>query len=644
MCGLTGFWASPKRGHPAIARNMAQCLSHRGPDDAGVWVDEAAGLALAHRRLSVLDLSPAGHQPMESGCGRYVLVYNGEIYNHLALRAELTVEGGNADWRGHSDTETLLVALRHWGVAGTLARLNGMFAFALWDARERTLFLARDRMGEKPVYYGCSNGTFLFGSELKSLAAHPDWRGEIDRQVLALYLRYSYVPSPWSIYRGAHKLPPAHYVVVREGGESISEPQCYWNLGAVAEQGITNAVGDANELTDALDVLLRDAVACRMVADVPLGTFLSGGYDSSTVAAMMQAQSGRPVKTFSIGFHEKGFNEAAHAKAVARHLATDHTELYVTSSEALDVIPKLPVIYDEPFADPSQIPTYLVSWLARQYVTVSLSGDGGDELFAGYNRHVSGPVIWNRISRLPHWARTGLGATFGMLARIDFDRLIQHLPERAKVPELSNKLDKLACAMKASNGTNFYKDLVSHWKNPESVVRDGVEPPTLLDRVHEQPDLSGLREQMLYLDMMTYLPDDILTKVDRASMAVSLEARVPLLDHRVVDFTWRVPTEYKYRDGQGKWLLRQVLYRYVPKKLMDRPKMGFAVPIGHWLRGPLRDWTENLLSESRLRDDGFFRPESVRQKWTEHLSGKRDWQYPLWSVLIFQAWLEESRK
>ncbi|MDT0619869.1 asparagine synthase (glutamine-hydrolyzing) [Salinisphaera sp. P385] len=633
MCGIAGFWGRAS-ADGEIAERMAARITRRGPDDAGVWTDANAGVALAHRRLSIQDLSPAGHQPMRSPCGRYTLVYNGEIYNHLDLRAELAAEGGAFDWRGHSDTETLLAALRHWGVAETLARLNGMFAFALWDAREATLFLARDRMGEKPLYYGRNGDTFLFGSELKALTAHPRWQGEIDRDALALYLRYNHVPVPHSIYRGIAKLPPAHVVAIRDGGRSIGEPQCYWDLPRIAEAGVARAGGTADELTDELDGLLRDAVGRRMATDVPLGAFLSGGYDSSTVVAQMQAQSERPVKTFSIGFHEPGYNEAEHAKAVARHLGTDHTEFYVSADEARSVIPHLPTIYDEPFADSSQIPTYLVSRLARQHVTVSLSGDGGDELFAGYNRHVVGPGVWARVSRLPPGLRRFFGRLLDLLTRLG------GVPNIGRVPQLRDKLEKLSRAMAAADGPGFYRDLVSHWADADEVVIGGGFDRTVLHRTAMA--LPGLREQMLLMDMLGYLPDDILTKVDRASMAVSLEARVPLLDHRLVEFAWRVPTAYKVRHGQGKWLLRQVLYRYVPPALMDRPKMGFALPVGDWLRGSLRDWAEELLDASRLRQQGFFHPEPIRRAWTEHLAGKRNHSERLWGVLMFQAWLEAA--
>lgn len=641
MCGIAGFWGGAPEA--AIAERMARRIQTRGPDDSGVWMDEAAGLALAHRRLSILDLSPAGHQPMVSTCGRYVLVYNGEIYNHQDLREELERAGGAYDWRGHSDTETLLAALRHWGIQGALERLNGMFAFALWDASERTLFLARDRMGEKPLYYGRSGDTFLFGSELKALTAHPAWRGEVDRDALALYMRHNYVPAPWSIYRGIAKLPPAHFVAIRDGGRDVGDPVCYWDLRRVAERGVAAAAGEPEALTDELDALLRDAVGRRMMADVPLGAFLSGGYDSTTVVALMQAQSERPVKTFSIGFHEGEYNEAQHAKAVAKHLGTDHTELYVTPEEAMAVIPRLPTIYDEPFSDSSQIPTFLVSQMARRHVTVSLSGDGGDELFYGYGRYFAGERVWGALGRVPLPVRR-LAAWIAQHAP---GRALEHamavLPKRLRIQHLADRLPKLAEVLAHQDGQSFYRSLVSHAKNPEELVLGASEPDTILSRPDRLPTLSGLREQMMLMDMMTYLPDDILTKVDRASMAVSLEARVPLLDHRLVEFAWRLPTDLKYRDGQGKWLLRQVLYRYVPRALMERPKMGFGVPIEHWLRGPLRDWAEALLDEKRLREEGFFDPVPIRRMWQEHLSGARRWHYHLWDVLMFQAWLENTR-
>jgi asparagine synthase (glutamine-hydrolysing) len=580
---------------------------------------------------------------MLSPCGRYVLVYNGEIYNHLDLRVELEREGGSFAWRGHSDTETLLAALRHWGVQGALERLNGMFAFALWDSAERILFLARDRMGEKPLYYGRCNDTFLFGSELKALKAHPRWNAQLDRDALALFLRHNYVPAPWSIYRGIRKLPPAHFVAITDGGRNISEPECYWDVKDVAARGESDAT--PAELIDELEALLRNAVGRRMAADVPLGAFLSGGYDSSTVAALMQAQSDRPIKTFSIGFHEEGYDEAQHARAVAAHLGTDHTELYVTSEDAMAVIPDLPTIYDEPFADSSQIPTYLVSKLARQHVTVSLSGDGGDELFCGYNRYLLALRIWDKLRRLPFPVRRMLATLVRRAPGQTLNQMQRILPQRFQVSSLPDRLPKLAEVLAHRDGQSFYRSLVSHAKDPARIVLGAQEPETILSRPDDLPQLPGMREQMMLLDMLTYLPDDILTKVDRASMAVSLEARVPLLDHRLVEFAWRVPTDLKYRDGQGKWLLRQVLYRHVPRELMERPKMGFGVPIENWLRGPLRDWAEALLDEKRLREEGIFDPIPIRRMWETHKAGKRSRHYEsrhyeLWDVLMFQAWQE----
>jgi len=639
MCGIAGYW--DKRGATAdVVEAMALRIQHRGPDGAGTWLSRTGHLAMAHRRLAILDLSPAGHQPMVSPCERYTLVFNGEIYNHLDIRADLEKDGGGFVWRGHSDTETLLAALHHWGLEKTLGQLNGMFAFALWDGQEKRLSLARDRMGEKPLYYGHHNGCFFFGSELKSFKANPRWQPEIDRNALTLFMRHNNVPAPWSIYKGIKKLLPAHYVVIRDSGNQISEPQCYWNLAGITEQGASKL--DATSLTDELDVLLRDAVKSRMAADVPLGAFLSGGFDSTMVAALMQAQSSKPVKTFTIGFNEQGYNEAVHAKAVAKHLGTEHTELYVTASEAMAVIPRLPTIWDEPFSDSSQIPTLLVSELARQHVTVSLSGDGGDELFCGYNRYTSGYQLWQRLHNLPAPLRLIVSKLLRLIPAIKVEVLLKSLLKRWSVPQIEGHLTKLVEVLGADSGYSYYRSLVSHCKEPSSLVLGSSEPEAIISREDLHPKLTDFREQMMYLDSMTYLPDDILTKVDRASMAVSLEARVPLLDHRVVEFAWKVPMSMKYKEGNGKWLLREVLYRYVPRDLMERPKMGFGVPIDEWLIGPLRDWAENLLSEKRLKEDGFFDPAPIRKMWHEHVSGKRRWHYYLWDVLMFQAWLEEQ--
>jgi asparagine synthase (glutamine-hydrolysing) len=652
MCGLTGFFQLRALGSEAYTetvQRMADTLLHRGPDDEGVWVDEVAGIALAHRRLSILDLSPAGHQPMESASGRYVIAFNGEIYNHMNLRSALDKTGaGEAaliNWRGHSDTETLLAGFDAWGIRGTVERCVGMFAFAVWDRKERVLTLGRDRLGEKPLYYGRQGASFIFGSELKALKAHPSFQADIDRSALSLFMRHSYIPAPYSIYRGICKLPPGYLLAVStERPEPVIE--AYWSLTDVAESGCRSAQGRSpQDLTNELEYLLKSAVRQQMMADVPLGAFLSGGIDSSTVVALMQAQSDRPVKTFTIGFNEDGYNEAVHAKAVAYHLGTDHTELYVTPQQALDVIPKLPNLYCEPFADSSQIPTFLVSQLAKQHVTVSLSGDAGDELFGGYNRYVLGQKLWGKLSRLPVGLRAAAASGIRALSPGTWNSILSPFqalaPNSSRLINIGDKLHKAAGVLAARRIDDLYLSLLTYW-NPEELVLDGREPATFLNG--RSPTLSGLDEvqRMMALDAMTYLPDDILVKVDRAAMGVSLESRVPFLDHRVVEFAWQIPQSMKLRNGVGKWILREVLYRYVPKQLIERPKMGFGVPIDVWLRGPLKDWAETLLDESRLRREGFFNPAPIRTKWAEHLSGKRNWQYLIWSVLMFQAWLENE--
>jgi asparagine synthase (glutamine-hydrolysing) len=648
MCGFTGYLASNNQAFDANAeptlRQMANAIVHRGPDSDGYWTDHAAGIGLAHRRLAVVDLSPAGAQPMASGSGRYVIAFNGEIYNHPRLRQMLEAEGRvGAAWRGHSDTETLLAGFDAWGIEGTLQRAIGMFAIALWDRQTRVLTLARDRLGEKPLYYGWQGqgpaAAFLFGSELSALRRHPAFAADINRDALALYMRHNCIGGAQSIYTGIHKLPPGHLLTV---SAAAPEPvlRQWWSGAAVAEQGVTRPfAGTPEQAVDALEALLRDAVAQQMMADVPLGAFLSGGIDSSTVVALMQAQSSRPVRTFSIGFHEAGYNEAEHAKAVAKHLGTDHTELYVTPEQALAVIPKLPTLYSEPFADSSQIPTFLVSQLARQHVTVSLSGDAGDELFCGYTRYQMTAGVWGKVSRLPRPVRQLAAGMITAVSPSAWDKLGAVLP----LSRVGDKLHKGAALLGSRSVANLYWGMVSHWSDPVSVVLGATEPATVLSGA--APALQGLGdvERMMALDMLSYLPDDILTKVDRAAMGVSLETRVPFLDHRVVEFAWSLPLAYKLRGGVTKWPLRQVLYRHVPRDLIERPKMGFGVPIDHWLRGPLREWAETLLAEPRLRAEGFFNPDPIRRKWAEHLSGQRNWQYHLWDVLMFQAWLEQQR-
>jgi asparagine synthase (glutamine-hydrolysing) len=654
MCGFAGFLGGAAlfgggRAAP-VATAMADCIRHRGPDHGGIWLDPDAGVAFAHRRLAIVDLSAAGDQPMESSSGRYVTIYNGEIYNHLDLRRQLQEDGYGFDWRGHSDTETLLAAIEAWGVRGALERSIGMFALALWDRRERALILARDRLGEKPLYYGWQGqgqgAAFLFGSELKAFRSHPAFEGEIDRDSLTLLMRYGYIPAPHSIYRGIAKLMPGCFATLRAGRRE-PEIEAYWSAAEVAERGRREPLeASPDEAVESLEKLLMDAVGQQMIADVPLGAFLSGGVDSSTIVALMQAQSTRPVKTFSIGFHEEEYNEAAHAKAVAEHLGTDHTELYVTPEEAMRVVPRLPDMYDEPFADSSQIPTFLVSQLARRSVTVSLSGDAGDELFGGYNRYKMTAAFWRRLSMAPRPLRGALAGALTSVSPRTWNRIASAvepiLPESLRMKVPGDKIHKGAGVLKSASVAELYRGLVSSWRDPEALVVGGREPSTLL--TGGAPDLSGLSEieRMMALDMITYLPDDILAKVDRAAMSVSLETRVPLLDHRVVEYAWRLPIDYKIRGGQTKWALREVLYRHVPRSLIERPKMGFGVPIGEWLRGPMRDWAEALLDPRRLEREGYFRPEPIRRMWQAHLEGNVNEQYKLWIVLMFQAWLENG--
>jgi asparagine synthase (glutamine-hydrolysing) len=646
MCGIAGILdtsATTAADFLACrASAMGTAIAHRGPDDADVWCDAGAGIALAHRRLAVVDLSAAGHQPMRSHDERFVIAYNGEIYNTAELRRALAQTPGFSGWRGHSDTEVLLEAVAAWGVKPALQRLVGMFAFALWDRREKRLMLARDRIGEKPLYYAQFGGMLLFGSELKALRAHPAFRSEVDRDVLALYLRHAYVPAPLTIFRGVSKVTPGCYVEFSPGRIGAEEV-VYWSARTVAEAGVAAPLQAAEaELVEQLDQLLRQAVSGQMQADVPLGAFLSGGIDSSTVAALMQAQSSRPVNTFTIGSREPGYNEAEHAKAVAQHLGTNHTELYVTPEEARAVIPRLPQIYCEPFADSSQIPTFLVAQLTRRHVTVALSGDAGDELFAGYNRYVFAQRLWQRLSLAPSPLRRLSAAALQSISPARWDRLLASarpvLPRRLRVATPGDKVHKLAGVLGLDTLDDVYRRLVSQWQDPVAAVPGAVEPPTALTSAKELIGLRSPVERMTYLDLVTYLPDDILVKVDRAAMAVSLETRVPLLDHRVIEFAWRVPMRYKVRDGRGKHLLRAVLERYVPRSLFDRPKMGFGIPLDAWLRVELRDWAESLLSPSALKSVGAFEDSVVRAVWARHLSGRENLAYMLWCVLMYQAW------
>lgn len=652
MCGIAGFVDfTPKRSSAdleAVAKKMASAITLRGPDDHGVWTDPDHRIALAHRRLSILDLSPLGHQPMRSNCGRYWIVFNGEIYNFSQIRNELEKQGHR--FRGHSDTEVMLASISQKGLRTSLEDFNGMFAFALWDSLEKRLWLARDRMGEKPLYYGWAQESFVFGSELKAIQSFPGFEREIDRNSLASFVRLKYVPAPKSIYKNIFKLMPGCYLEVKEKDRnSQGTPMTYWSARHAVERGLENPLQEDEEtVIRQTETLLKEAVALRMVADVPLGAFLSGGVDSSLVVALMQAQSSRPVRTFSIGFEDAKYNEANYAREVARHLGTHHNELYVTGKEALDVIPLLPSMYDEPFADSSQIPTYLVSKLARQHVTVSLSGDGGDELFAGYNRYFYGKKVLSLMSRVPNPV---LGVAAGLLRTFSpqgWDRIFRTLgpalPGHLRQSMPGYKLNRLADILQLHSPGAFYFDLISTWKKPNALVKEGVESLTALDQWNQGPAQMSVIDKMMYLDSITYLPDDILAKVDRAAMAVSLESRIPLLDHRVYEFAWRLPMKFKIHEGSGKWILKKVLDQYVPRNLIERPKMGFGVPLESWLRGPLREWTEEFLSKNRLNSEGFFNSAMIIQKWEEHLSGKKDWQFYLWNILMFQSWKQTQHQ
>jgi asparagine synthase (glutamine-hydrolysing) len=648
VCGLAGVWrydGDRDETLTADVERMAETLRHRGPDDGGVHVDGAAGLAFGFRRLAVIDLSPAGHQPMISADGRFAIAFNGEIYTYQAVAAELRARG--TVFRGTSDTEVLLEAASCWGVDGMLPRIGGMFAFALWDRQERVLYLGRDRLGKKPLYVATLPGLLLFGSELKALCAHPAFVRRLDRTALAAYVQFGYVPGAHAIYESVQKVEPGCCLVVRSGGRSSVDR--YWHAGDVARRGLEEPLDlDDTAAADALDERLRRAVSRRMVADVPLGAFLSGGIDSSMVVSAMQAQSSRPVRTFTIGFEAGGFDEAQAAKAVAAHLGTDHTELYVTHQEARGVIPLLPDLYDEPFADSSQIPTFLVAGLARRHVTVALSGDGGDEVFGGYTRYLWAESIWRHLRPWPPAARRVAARTIAGVPPAWIDAVYRAVEPivagQWRQSHLGDKLQKLAAVIPAIGPDAIYARLVSQWKDPHAIVTGAgaldAFPPTL---VADAGSRLGFTDRMMLADLVSYLPGDILVKVDRASMGVSLEARAPLLDHDLVEWAWRLPFHQKRRQGTGKWLLRRVLARYVPDGLIERPKMGFGVPIGDWLRGPLRDWADDLLGAERLGRQQLFEVAPIRSAWDGHLAGTRCDEARLWVILMFQAWLDRWR-
>lgn len=649
MCGIAGTLGGSLSPNDfgKILEQAGNIIAHRGPDDMGIWFDKETAIGFVHRRLSIIDLSPAGHQPMFSVTGRFVIIFNGEIYNHLDLRNELEKSGNAPRWRGHSDTESLLAAFECWGIEVTLKKTVGMFAIALWDKKERKLFLMRDRMGEKPMYYGYFDDRLLFGSELKALRQLPGFKGEINRDVLSLLFRDNYIPAPYSIYTNVFKLMPGSFIEFSPETLRLRqrpEPQIYWSATEIALAGVKNPIefSSDNEAVNALESKLMQSISGQMMSDVPLGAFLSGGIDSSTVVALMQRQSSSAIKTFSIGFKEEDYDEAVFAREVAKHLGTSHTELYVSPDDAMNVIPKLPTIFDEPFSDSSQIPTFLLSELVKKHVTVSLSGDGGDELFCGYSRYLQYAKFWERISVVPLFLRKIIGNIIYSVSSESwnhlYDSISSLLPDKYQLLSLGNKLHKGASYLSCKDPAYFYQARMMHWES-KSLVLNASEPSNVLSN-RFSPELLSIKEWMMLLDTIGYLPGDVLTKVDRSAMAVSLETRVPLIDHRVYEFAWQLPMHYKVRNGSSKWLLRQVLYKHVPQKLIDRPKMGFGVPIDSWLRGPLRDWSESLLDEARLKREGFLNPVPIRQKWLEHSRGKGNWQYHLWGILMFQAWLE----
>ncbi|KID57955.1 asparagine synthase [Pseudoalteromonas luteoviolacea] len=636
MCGFSGFIYKQDISLPyqKVLEDMGQGIYSRGPDSGGIWFDESVGIGLSHRRLAIQDLSPAGHQPMISDSERYVLVFNGEIYNHLDIRASLNAEAKEElIWKGHSDTETLLRGVEAWGLEETLRQSVGMFAIALWDREAKTLQLARDRFGEKPLYYSEQNDMFIFGSELKSFRAHPKFIADISRDSMTLLLRHNCIPAPYSIYNNVYKLMPGK--IATYSGEGVSQTT-YWD----PEKSFNNQTRDKS--IEDLEATLKAAVKRQMLSDVPLGAFLSGGIDSSLIVSLMQEQSDKPIKTFSIGFEDKAFNEAEFAKEVANHLKTEHTEVYVSPEEALSVIDKLADIYDEPFSDSSQIPTYLVANKAREYVTVALSGDAGDELFCGYNRYIYTDKVWSKLSKIPLPLRQLGSKLVSSISERVWDKVGSALPAKAKMSNFGAKMHKASDVLGCKNADELYINLTSHWKNPEQVILGSREPATVVSDLSAHPKVDSSVEKMMALDTLSYMTDDILVKVDRAAMANSLETRVPFLDHTVFEMAWRLPLNEKLKDGVSKSCLREILYKYVPKDLIERPKSGFAIPLAQWLQGPLVEWADKLLDKDRLIQEGYFNADIVSEMWQEHRSGKKNHQYHLWDILMFQLWLEKN--
>ncbi len=659
MCGITGIFGNlSKDVLSESVHKMSETLIHRGPNDGGIWVDCEDGIAFGHRRLSILDLSSAGSQPMTSVCGRFVVVFNGEIYNHLHLRRKMESLFGSISWRGHSDTETLVYLFSKWGIEETIKHLVGMFAIAVWDKKTKKISLIRDRVGEKPLYYGWSNQVFFFGSELKSLRAYKGFNNLVDRNALSLYMQYMYVPTPYSIYENIYKLEPGCILQIdkkcilsppeiapsfsfRSYGITLKQ---WYSLSDVAKNGQSDLIQDEIYATELLEKTLLNSVSSQLITDVPIGAFLSGGIDSSIIVSLMQKLKSSPVKTFTIGFEDSNFNEAIYAKKVAKHLGTDHYELYVKASDTYSVIPKLPYLYDEPFADSSQIPTFLVSQLAREHVTVCLSGDAGDELFGGYNRYLWGKSVWNKLNLVPLGLRKNLGHIMQKIPTSVWDSAGYFLPNKYSVVSVGDKVHKMAHRLKVVNSLDdMYHSLVNEGFKGEDLI---ISSNPLDVKVNNPSIVSGISEsehRMMLWDSISYLPDDILTKVDRAAMGSSLETRIPMLDYRVIELAWRLPLSMKIKDAKGKHILRKILYKYVPNELIDRPKAGFAIPVGQWLRGPLREWAEDLIDDHKIDSEGYFNHKLVRNMWNEHISGKCDWTSRIWAILMFQAWLESQK-
>ncbi|MBE0575228.1 MAG: asparagine synthase (glutamine-hydrolyzing) [Desulfuromonadales bacterium] len=656
MCGYAGFLDLNKDKSAdyliSTVCKMRDALYHRGPDDFGCWVDPESGIALGHRRLSIIDTAATGRQPMQSSCGRFVIVYNGEIYNFREIRDFLEHAHAGIAWRSRSDTEVLLEAIIHLGIESALKILVGMFSFSFYDSYQKIFYLCRDRTGEKPLYYGWAKSSFLFGSELKSLKLHPDWTAEIDNTSLGKYLKYGYIPSPLSIYRGIYKLEPGHFIKLNlesfNKNTNIEKHKfCYWSIERLIDGG-SSRIEEVNEYEaiEELESLLKETIKNQMISDVPLGAFLSGGVDSSTVVALMQSMCDQPIKTFTIGFNEKEYDESLNAKAVAAHLGTEHTEFLVTEKECLAVIPELPGIFDEPFSDPSQIPTLLLSMVTRDHVTVSLSGDGGDELFSGYNRYFLADEIWNKIGDVNCFTKNALSIliqkTPDKFLDYVFKCFTRKLSKYGREGSVSHKLKSFSSLLSSLNRNDLYERILSINKHPNEILNCKYNTSDI-NVLTDSPSLDNFIDCMSYFDQITYLPDDILVKLDRTSMNFSLETRVPLLDHRILEFSWRIPRKLKVRNGQGKWILRQVLEKHVPRHLIDHPKRGLGVPLRSWLRGYLREWSESLLNEQKLNREGIFCTKAIRQKWDEHISGKKNCEGMLWNILMFQAWLDNEK-